>query len=89
MGEKTPAYDLTDAPGILTGEDEVMNEWQKIETAPKDGTYILTIRYNNAFEVWDVGVVKWVEGTWKVMPTRDMRLSLLGTHWMPLPEPPK
>jgi len=66
-----------------------MMEWQPIETAPKDGSSILTCRYNNTFHTWDMAVVSWNGETWKVIPTKDYRLSLLGTHWMPLPEPPK
>lgn len=66
-----------------------MNKWQPIATAPKDGTKILTARYNIIFEGWEMGVVKWDGETWKVVPTRDFRLSLLGTHWTPLPKPPK
>lgn len=63
--------------------------WLPIETAPKDGTKILVTRFNESFGCWDTGVVKWVEGTWAVVPTRDFRLSLLGSHWTPLPAPPK
>lgn len=64
-------------------------EWQPIETAPKDGTQILVTRWSKSLNQWDTGVVIWLSGTWKVKPTRDLRLSLLGTHWLPLPEPPK
>ena len=61
--------------------------WIPVESAPKDGTEILMGRYNKAFNQWDFGVVKWCDGTWAVRPTRDGRLSLLGTHWKPIKPP--
>ena len=65
-----------------------MNEWQPIETAPKDGRWVLVFipeAYN-----WHYGerhCAKWVsrESGWS-MPGIG---GLSPTHWMPLPEPPK
>lgn len=64
-----------------------MNEWQPIETAPKDGTQFLG---------WDQGyfiVVYWEidddveeDQCWRISYSGDL---MFPTHWMPLPEPPK
>lgn len=54
-------------------------EWQPIETAPRDGTWILVYvngTVTNAFFYlghWDDG---------------DYFSRMEPTHWMPLPEPP-
>jgi hypothetical protein len=70
-------------------EAALADQWQPIETAPKDGTEIVAGRFNHHFNKWESGVVTWTDETWKVVPTRDYRLSFLGTHWMPLPSPPQ
>lgn len=60
-------------------------EWQPIETAPKDGTDILTWTHlPDAFNPYIV--VKWKRGTWVAV---DPLGEYLPTHWMPLPEPPQ
>ena len=68
-----------------------MNEWQPIESAPKDGTIILATwvsslkfyssKLSNCVLVswWEDGN-QWVDGE---MFDYDV------THWMPLPDPPK
>lgn len=72
-----------------------MSEWRPIETAPKDGTYIL---------IWHLGIGSAVVGSWR-KSNRNMTDSrekwrpycsgyddqelLAALHWMPLPEPPK
>jgi hypothetical protein len=60
--------------------------WQPIETAPRDGTEILTVRsngyiqnakwYDNPFGRKDT-VIDDADGKWWPV-----------THWMPLPPPP-
>ena len=74
-----------------------MNEWQPIETAPKDGTYFIGWNGNLAFKTsrgkyYD----KWPhqEGgptfreEWNAYDSSSM-WPWKPTHWMPLPEPPK
>jgi len=62
-----------------------MSEWQPIETAPRDGTYILAwVR-----PVWGVQylrIVTFYHGQW--VDSCDLSPEDC-THWMPLPEPPK
>lgn len=50
-----------------------MNEWQPIESAPKDGREILTWSEIMGMAVWP-STAKWERHV---------------THWMPLPEPPE
>jgi len=57
--------------------------WQAIETAPKDGAWILG--YGPEMIITDYpSVVFWDEGWQGANTTRAFRL----THWMPLPAPP-
>ncbi|WP_339765038.1 hypothetical protein [uncultured Sulfitobacter sp.] len=64
--------------------------WQPIDTAPKDGTVILSYRENTTFPGYqELSVVHWHDDTWKVSPTKDGRLSHLGTHWTTLPAAPE
>lgn len=76
------------------------NEWQPIETAPKDGTDILVIeplnncygKITNAFwekeqnKIFDGHKIT-IEGYWA--ESCDNQLVLEPTHWMPLPKPPQ
>ena len=63
--------------------------WQPIETAPRDGTRVLTYSPTAASRWWRVTILRWhqpanpeAKGFWtgerKVQPT----------HWQPLPAPP-
>ena len=60
-------------------------EWRPIETAPKDGTWILG--YAPDWQILTIahtrlpsrGIRGWYCGDGKFMP---------ATHWLPLPEPP-
>ena len=79
-----------------------MSEWQPIETAPKDGTPILTFSEDAAKE----GYHQLLNGV--PAPTMQVMAFCMGgfdmldehgdllcaacydpTHWMPLPEPPQ
>lgn len=59
------------------------NEWQPIETAPRD-EHTEILMYLGKREPPEVNVGWWREG----VEDEDPR-ALLVTHWMPLPEPPK
>ncbi len=62
--------------------------WQPIETAPKDGTEILTFQprlsYRGFFVVVRFDAEMWGgDGGWS-----DGEYHYRPTHWMPLPDPP-
>jgi hypothetical protein len=69
-------------------------EWQKIETAPRDGTTILV--YSPSTFDGDEEVVICCAlydrrdfHPWKVDDGRNLpKLWVFPTHWRPLPEPP-
>ena len=73
-----------------------MAEWQPIETAPKDGTWILVFEhdeYSPSIHVVRWGQPEWGGGdlTWVTMalgPNPDTYDPHPVTHWMPLPDPP-
>ena len=73
-----------------------MMEWQPIETAPKDGGCVLLWLPEPWAEVEKAGWCgpweTWVRGGPPGDPDGEMPYgigSLIPTHWMPLPEPPK
>ncbi|MGI9292383.1 MAG: DUF551 domain-containing protein [Pseudomonadales bacterium] len=64
-----------------------MTDWQPIETAPKDGTWVLLGGCEFGYIIqtarwYDWGVQGW---EWGDYSNRGFK----PTHWMPLPEPPK
>ena len=65
-----------------------MSDWQPIETAPRDGTYILlwarTWRHSFAGQYYGDAFTVWVD-----IPTATgTKEKVFASHWMPLPEPP-
>ena len=61
------------------------NNWQPIETAPRDGTEILVWRTR-----LQRACVAWWFGRWWDISGRDMwGDENQPTHWQPLPGPPK
>lgn len=91
-----PHYDLMPLYG--TAQPSKSGEWQPIETAPKDGTQILTVVAG-----WQPGIYQWLAfeeggGRWTPDPEcflaeEHLREWLDGTtyeptHWMPLPTSP-
>lgn len=61
------------------------DEWQPIETAPKDGTRFLAwmpwFDGPCAVELW------WEDGAWQ-MRDRKFTMGCRATHWHPMPPPP-
>lgn len=55
-----------------------MSEWQPIETAPRDGTIILSFDTSAGIPI---DLAHWLNGTWRDDGGEP-------THWMPLPSPP-
>lgn len=72
------------------------NQWQPIETAPKDGTWIILGYYPDYMEGEQQGnhsQIAWWNDTRQLWCNNDKFLNATGifspTHWMPLPEGPK
>lgn len=80
------------------------SEWQPIETAPKDGTWVLV--FSVSFGVlpcaarWEQSIEGWVNVEDEIRlrdadsleeddKTADRCREWPLTHWMPLPEPPE
>lgn len=60
----------------------MMDAWQDISTAPRDGTEVLCGHAGTP----GVAILYWLDGGW-----RDADTSLIDwspTHWMHLPSPP-
>ncbi len=63
------------------------NVWHPIETAPKDGRYILL--WGTDGEPFRMTIGSWLWGE-KWMPMESDRFYVTQpSHWMALPEPPK
>ena len=66
-------------------------QWQPIETAPKDGTWILVYKPFNLYgfddSKWfvDKYIVRWADECWNISMEDKVAYP---THWMPLPKPP-
>lgn len=67
---------------VATGE----TEWQPIESAPKDGTGILTLRWLDGAGWW-YQHVQWLNDDWMVCNDGDSSVAN-PTLWQPLPSPP-
>lgn len=64
-----------------------MSDWRDIETAPKDGSYIIACAnmYGKKEYPYFMEVVSWNGSDWST----DGYPIYLPTHWMPLPKPPE
>ncbi len=63
-------------------------KWQPIETAPKDTAVICCNELGHVGEACFISGIDNPAWYWASDP-QQIPLSLLPTHWMPLPEPPK
>ena len=69
-----------------------MNDWRRIESAPKDGTQVLLVGGSGMLKpktTYITGAYLPVKTAW--CDDQGSRLSEMGftpTHWMPLPEAP-
>lgn len=62
-------------------------DWQPIETAPKDGSWIaVTSTHNQYYRA----ALQWEYDTWTDVNEADHAgfMADAATHWMPLPPPP-
>lgn len=60
------------------------SQWQPIETAPKDGTWVLCFVPDNCPEYENTLVLRYVIGSWGRPGIGGYR----PTYWQPLPNPP-
>lgn len=61
------------------------NPWMPIETAPKDGTWVLAFSPDGE----TLGVAQWTGTQWRDSGnSEDVEWEWNVTHWMPLPPPP-
>ena len=62
-------------------------EWRDIETAPKDGAWIVVTSTHNKYYR---ACVQFYDGHWYDTQevTHDDLMENAATHWMPLPKPP-
>jgi predicted lipoprotein with Yx(FWY)xxD motif len=68
--------------------DPMLDEWQPMTTAPRDGTRVLAYAAEDAADT-QPQIVKWKDGMWIIAwDGETWRYGEPFTHWMPLPEPP-
>jgi hypothetical protein len=65
------------------------NEWQPIETAPKNGINILVFDPDNNSDVGVVIANYFEDNKCWFITWDDTEIEINPTHWMPLPKPPK
>ena len=90
--EEHPHHCLNDLSLKIGWNAVLENQWQDIETAPKDGTSILVYKKNKTDDYWCICQVSWFEGRLYADSMEDIidyeDGILTTTHWMPLPKPP-
>ena len=84
-----PACDLTLTAVECIKKLKAENEWQPIETAPKDGTVFLGYKlgqFRECYKVQRDDCDMWCFGG--TSGADDLFPNIKPTHWMPLPKPP-
>lgn len=74
-------------PALGRGDGGGVTQWQPIETAPKDGSYVLVTSTHNPYLR---GVVQYLDGQWIDWNENDQTrlMDQAATHHMPLQPPP-
>ena len=89
MKNKCSPTELEDFAETLVAELAKENEWQPIETAPKDGTVFLGYKLGQFRECYKVprdDCDMWCFGG--TSGADDLFPNIKPTHWMPLPKQP-
>ena len=73
---------ITTAPRKASELSDLL--WQRIETAPLDGTHILLYRPHIQF----IGYYGGANSGWRINAPGLPAMWLQPTHWMPLPKEP-
>lgn len=64
-----------------------MSGWQPIETAPKDGSWIIVASTHNRYYL---AAVQWNDDYWWDVNEANHNdpMDYAATHWQPFPDPP-
>jgi hypothetical protein len=74
-------------PTKASVDETEFGEWQPIETAPRDGTFI--IAWQPHISDSDIRILRSVNGYWSDEHGIGQSTLRDPKYWMPLPEPPK
>ena len=96
-----PSDEETESDSVKRWNTRAGQEWQPIETAPKDGSKILLYGrcgglddyhdYDPTVELgkfWDGSIEGFEDGLWAPISSCPHDLVIDATHWMPLPKAP-
>ena len=79
---------ISDLKGMKSADVELVQEWIPVtERLPETGEYVVCIAKRNPFSRFMPMVARIEKNGW-ANPMTDRYISE-GTHWMPLPQPPK